>query len=291
MIRSMTGYGKSEAILKTGKITVEIKTLNGKNADIALKTFLIPRDKELAVRQKIANKLQRGNIDVFFGYEPNVTDTARQINKETVKEYYSQMEAIAQETGCPFPGENLMSTLVTLPDVFNFKREDLVNEDNWVLLEEAIDNALEEVDKYRRKEGVALYADITSRVRNIMEMEDEVEVYANERIEAVRAKIVKAIEDLGVQIDKSRFEQEMIYYMEKLDINEEKVRLRQHCSYFMDTIDKEEFPGKKLGFIIQEMGREINTTGSKANHYAMQQLVVRMKDELEKIREQSLNIL
>ena len=178
-----------------------------------------------------------------------------------------------------------------MPDVIDAKKQDVVTDDNWPLVEKAIDEALAAIDAYRVHEGEALYADVTGRVQTILKLYDEVEGYEAERISAVRERLQKNLEDLRVKVDAERFEQEMVYYLEKLDINEEKVRLRQHCKYFMDTIDGEPFPGKKLGFIIQEMGREINTTGSKANHASIQKCVVRMKDELEKIREQSLNIL
>ena len=170
-------------------------------------------------------------------------------------------------------------------------RQDVINEENWPVVEKAIDEALAAVNDYRAKEGEALYKDVTSRVQNILDLENQVEGFEKERIDAVREKLMKNLETLQQKVDPSRFEQEMIFYLEKLDINEEKVRLRQHCKYFIDTIDGEEYPGRKLGFIIQEMGREINTTGSKANHSGIQKLVVRMKDELEKVREQSMNIL
>ena len=178
-----------------------------------------------------------------------------------------------------------------MPDVIDAKKQDVITDANWPQVSLAIDEALDAIDDYRVREGQALYADVTGRVRTILALYDEVEGYESERIESVRARLMKNLEELKVKVDPERFEQEMVYYLEKLDINEEKVRLRQHCKYFMDTIDGEPFPGKKLGFIIQEMGREINTTGSKANHASIQKCVVRMKDELEKIREQSLNIL
>ena len=184
-----------------------------------------------------------------------------------------------------------MNSILRFPDVIDNTRQDIITEENWPEVEAAVEKAIENTNEFRAREGVALYKDVTGRVNNILKLEDEVESFEGERIAAVRSKIEKAISDLLLKPDQSRFEEEMIYYLEKLDINEEKVRLRQHCKYFMDTIDGEDFPGKKLGFIIQEMGREINTTGSKANHAGIQKVVVRMKDELEKIREQSMNIL
>ena len=185
----------------------------------------------------------------------------------------------------------ILASVLRFPDVIASKKDEIITEANWPEVEAAFDAALEEVDKYRRHEGEALYKDVTGRVQNILDLENEVENFESERVEVVRERILKAAEELQVKLDKERFEQEMIFWLEKYDINEEKVRLRQHCAYFLDTIDNEPCPGKKLGFIIQEMGREINTTGSKANNASIQKLVVRMKDELEKIREQSMNIL
>ena len=295
----MTGYGKAEAVLPAGKLTIEIKTLNGKNSDANIKTPLLPKDKELQVRQMIAESLVRGTIDFFITWEPS-SGAARKVNPDLVKEYFNQMKDIrnnltsyrAANFGDQARMDNeLLAGIMRFQDVFDSSRQDIITEDNWPVVEEAIQEALASVNDYRSREGEALYRDVTSRVRGIMELEDEVERLEGERIEAVREKLVKNLSDLQQKVDPSRFEQEMIFYLEKLDINEEKVRLRQHCRYFMDTIDGEPYPGRKLGFIIQEMGREINTTGSKANHAGIQKLVVRMKDELEKIREQSMNIL
>ena len=185
----------------------------------------------------------------------------------------------------------ILAAILRFPDAVTVKKEDVIDEENWPEVEAAFDRALDAVDDYRSREGAALYKDVTSRVQNILDLENEVEAHEQERMVTVKEKILKAAEELNVKLDKERFEQEMIFWLEKYDINEEKVRLRQHCAYFMDTIDGEAWPGKKLGFIIQEMGREINTTGSKANNASIQKAVVRMKDELEKIREQSMNIL
>lgn len=295
MIKSMTGYGKAVAQLPAGKLTVEIRSVNGKNADISIKSYLLPKDKEMEVRKKIADVLQRGSIDMFLNWEPNAADSAKSINVELAREYHSQILSMAEELGykhLPSVGQNeMIATILRMPDVIDSNKQEIINEENWPLVQAAIDEALDNINNYRIKEGAALYADVTSRVANILSIYNEVESCEQERTDSIRAKIVKAIEDLGLKPDKERLEQEMIFYIEKLDINEEKVRLRQHCKYFLDTIDGEPFPGKKLGFIIQEMGREINTTGSKANHAGMQKCVVRMKDELEKIREQSMNIL
>lgn len=299
MIKSMTGYGKAEAVLETGKLTIEIKTLNGKNSDANIKTQLLPKDKELEVRQMISESLVRGTIDFFMTWEPG-SGAAKQVNPDLVKEYFTQMKEIrnnltsyrAANFGDQARMDNeMLTSIMRFPDVMDNSRQDVVTEDNWPVVEGAIKKALQAVNDYRSKEGEALYADVTSRVKGIMDLEDEVEKLEPERIETVKERLLKNLSEIGQKVDPSRFEQELIFYLEKLDINEEKVRLRQHCRYFLDTIDSEPYPGKKLGFIIQEMGREINTTGSKANHAGIQKLVVQMKDELEKVREQSMNIL
>lgn len=287
----MTGYGKAEAQLESGKITIELRTLNGKTADISIKSQLLPKDKELLVRQKIADKLHRGTIDFFVTFEANAVSSAKHINQNLAEEYFRQIGALSEKLGVNADSALFLNTVLRFPDVIDNTRQDIINDENWPVVEKAIDQAIDNTNDYRSREGVALYKDVTSRVNNILKLEDEVESFDGERIATVRAKIEKAIAELMLKPDQSRFEEEMIYYLEKFDINEEKVRLRQHCKYFMDTIDGEAFPGKKLGFIIQEMGREINTTGSKANHAGIQKIVVRMKDELEKIREQSMNIL
>lgn len=289
----MTGFGKGEVQLETGKITIEIRTINGKNADISIKTSLIPRDKELQLRQKLSETLKRGTIDFFLNYEPNAAETAKKINEGLVKEYYNQICQIKQGLNIQSSESNdfILSAILRFPDIMDMKKTEIINDSNWNEVENAIDEAIKGVNNYRQIEGAALYKDVTGRVHNILELENLVESFEAERIEAVRTKLMKSLSDLKQKPDQSRFEQEMIFYLEKLDINEEKVRLRQHCKYFLETIDKDPAPGKKLGFIIQEMGREINTTGSKANHTEIQKTVVKMKDELEKIREQSMNIL
>ena len=286
MIKSMTGYGKAEAILAAGKLTVEIRTLNSKSADIGIKSSLLPKDKDILVRQKIAERLVRGTIDVYLTLEASAAESVKTIDADMVRAYCDQVAGIRGAVS-----EEVFAAILRFPDIISNKKEDVINEENWPEVEAAFDRALDAVDEYRNREGLALYKDVTGRVQNILDLELEVESHEKERVDAVRERILKAAEELGVKLDKERFEQEMIFWLEKYDINEEKVRLRQHCSYFMDTIDGEPYPGKKLGFIIQEMGREINTTGSKANNAAIQKAVVRMKDELEKIREQSMNIL
>ena len=291
MIKSMTGYGKGIAELTTGRLTLEIRTLNGKNCDINIKSSLLPKDKELSVRKTLADTLQRGTVDVLLTFEPKAGAAARQIDAALVENYFRQIHAIGCKVGIAMPKEEYLEAILRFPDVFDTGKQETVPEAEWPVVEAALQEALEALDAFRAQEGAVLYADVTSRVAKILALYDEVERHETERLDAVRERLLKAAEELRVKLDPERFEQEMIFYLEKLDINEEKVRLRQHCKYFMDTIDGEPYPGKKLGFIIQEMGREINTTGSKANHAEIQKLVVQMKDELEKIREQSMNIL
>lgn len=294
MIHSMTGYGKAEALLSGGKLTVEIRTLNGKTADINLKSQILPKDKELEIRSRIAAVLVRGTIDVYLTWEADASASARQINAEIAHSYLRGADELAERMGLKADDSlrgALLCSVLRMPDVAEVRKGEIFSEEDLSLIDEALKRCLDMVEEYREKEGQVLYRDVTSRVAKILSLYDGVESFESERTANMRAKILKAAEDLGVKLDKERFEQEMIFYIEKFDINEEKVRLRQHCKYFMDTIDSEPYPGKKLGFIIQEMGREINTTGSKANHSEIQKLVVQMKDELEKIREQSMNIL
>ena len=291
----MTGYGKAEAILETGKITVEVRSLNGKTADISIKTSMLPKDKEIAVRHKIANELTRGNIDFFVTFEPNAADSAKKINMDLAMEYFQQIEALGKKMGAhSLQSQNpndLLAMILRMPEVMDAKKQDVITDENWPVVEACIDEAIGNINEFRAKEGEILCNDVTEKVNNILEYSSQVEQYENERTEAIREKILSRFAELKAEPDQSRLEQEMIFYIEKLDINEEKVRLRQHCRYFLDTLNNEPNPGKKLGFIAQEMGREINTTGSKANHTEIQKIVVKMKDELEKIKEQSLNIL
>lgn len=299
MIQSMTGYGKADAQLKSGKLTLEVRTLNSKSADINIKSSLLPKEKELEVRKRLADRLVRGTIDLYLTYEAGAQDSAHTINAEVFHSYWkSAVKALDEETVFtktflkdPGVGSILANAVLRLPDVVEARKGDVVAPEDWPAVSDALDSALDQLCSYRATEGEALYKDVTSRVALIGRLYDQVEALEGERISAVREKLQKALEELGAKPNPERFEQELIFYLEKYDINEEKVRLRQHCKYFMEVIDSEPYPGKKLGFILQEMGREINTTGSKANHAGIQQLVVRMKDELEKIREQSMNIL
>lgn len=287
----MTGYGKSEAKLEEGTLTIELRSLNGKGSEINIKSPVLPKDKELEVRSRISGALVRGTIDLYLTWAPKSGDGGHSLNLDLLRSYIAQANQLARELKLPQSSNTILEAVLKMPDIVDSKKADVVTEDNWPTVSAAIDECIAKLQKYRSDEGAILYRDITSRVSKILALYDEVEKLEPTRVEAIKARITKAAEDANVKLDKERFEQEMIFYLEKLDINEERVRLRQHCKYFRETIDSEAYPGKKLGFIIQEMGREINTTGSKAGQADMQKLVVQMKDELEKIREQSMNVL
>ena len=290
MLKSMTGYGKSECLIGQDKYLVEIRSVNGKNADISLKTSIIPREKEVEVRQYITSALNRGNIDLFISVERGASEAARTINAAVVGDYVRQLRELSSSLASVIPEESLIPMALKMPDVFDTKTSELPDED-WEKLYGAIREAVSNLDEFRTREGASLRRDILGQVDKIESYVPQVEKYEKERIDTVRDRINSRMAELSFQPDENRMEQEMIFYLEKLDINEEKVRLRQHCRYFRETADKEEYPGRKLGFIAQEMGREINTMGSKANHAEIQEWVVKMKDELEKIKEQSLNVL
>lgn len=291
MIKSMTGYGKAECTLGNDRYRVEIRSVNGKNADISIKTPLIPREKEMEVRQHISQTLSRGSIDLFITVERSAENSAKTINADVVKNYLKQLESLSREAGVASPNpEALLPLALRMPDVFDAISKELTA-DEWDTLYGTIKKAAAGLDDFRTKEGESLQRDVFGQVDKIESYVAEVEKYEKERITAIREKIASRMAEIAADPDENRLEQEMIYYIEKLDINEEKVRLRQHCKYFRETAENEPLPGKKLGFIAQEMGREINTMGSKANHAEIQKWVVRMKDELEKIKEQSLNIL
>ena len=295
MFKSMTGYGKSEAIIEGSKYTVEIRSLNGKNADITLKTSLIPREKELEVRQMLTSTLNRGTIDLFINVEKDGAAGAATINRDVMKAYLTQIcdaldgtpwkDASKSEYSAP-----VLASVLRMPEVLETSKTELTGQ-NWELLYGAIKEAAARLDEFRTTEGATLRRDILSKVDMIESCIPQVEKYEKERIDAVRSRIDARLEELKVKVDQNRLEQEIILYIDKLDINEEKVRLAQHCRYFRETADGDPFPGKKLGFIAQEMGREINTLGSKANHAEIQKIVVMMKAELEKIKEQSMNVL
>lgn len=291
MIKSMTGYGKAECHLGQDKFLFEIRSVNGKNADISLKTSVIPREKESEVRQYIAQKLSRGNIDLFVTVEKGERNYARPINSSVVTNYINQIRSLAAENGIDITDDTILPMVMKMPDVFEQQVVEEFSDIQWSEMFGAISGAVAALDDFRLKEGESLRRDVLGQVDKIEAYVEEVEQYEKERIVAVRERIESRMKELSFEPDQNRMEQEMIFYIEKLDINEEKVRLRQHCKYFRETADGEELVGRKLGFIAQEMGREINTMGSKANHAQIQKIVVKMKDELEKIKEQTLNIL
>ena len=235
------------------------------------------------------------NIDFFVTYEPNTADGAKKINADLAVEYYQQISALGSRIGTEdLVSKNpndLLAMILRMPEVMDVKKQDVITDENWPVVEACIDQALASINAFRAHEGEVLHKDVTDNVNKILDYSKQIEAFETERVQAIRERILSRFAELNAEPDQSRLEQEMIYYIEKLDINEEKVRLRQHCQYFLDTINNEPNPGKKLGFIAQEMGRELNKTGSKANHTEIQKLVVKMKDELEKIKEQSLNIL
>jgi len=283
MIQSMTGYGKSVIQLPTKKITLEIKSLNSKNLDLNTRTPAIYREKEISIRRKLAKELTRGKIDLSFYIETTAEETTTNINKAIVTNYLKQLDEIHKEA------DNL-SIAMRLPDVLKTEREEF-DDDEWSIIEKGVDEAIVQLQIFRKDEGKVLNDDFIFRIEAIRKNLEEIILLDEERLKAVRERLLKAINELEVTVDENRFEQEMIYYLEKLDITEEKVRLNNHLDYFINELNSDISNGKKLGFISQEIGREINTIGSKANFAPMQKLVVQMKDELEKIKEQLLNVL
>ena len=292
MVQSMTGYGKAEALCGDNKFVVEIKSVNGKGAEISLKTQLIPRDKDIEVRKMLSATLIRGNIDLFASIESTDSVAEKSINGELFLSYYNRLREIAEVVGDQSLNiGNVAEAILRIPDVLDSQKKEL-DQEQWQVLSYAIEQAIVSMQEFRKTEGEILKKDLIIRVDLILEYLSEIDKYEDERISTVKERLLSRLEEVAsLPVDNNRFEQEVIYYLEKLDITEEKVRLRQHCAYFIDTIENEDTPGKKLGFIAQEMGREINTLGSKANHAEIQRWVVRMKDELEKIKEQVLNIL
>ena len=283
MIQSMTGYGKSVIQLDTKKITLEIKSLNSKNLDINTRFPSIYREKEIEIRRLIARELDRGKVDMSFYIESTTTETSTKINTGIVANYIEQLETIGKEA-------DILSIAMRLPDVLKTEREELDDEE-WGVIKSGIIAAIKDLQVYRSSEGKELKNDFENRIETLKDKLEKIMLLDSERLEEVRTRLKKAISELKQTIDENRFEQELIYYLEKLDITEEKVRLKNHLSYFLSELNSNDSNGKKLGFISQEMGREINTIGSKANFAPMQKLVVEMKDELEKIKEQLLNVL
>jgi len=290
MIKSMTGFGKGEVALPSKKITVEVRSLNSKQLDLAVRMPGIFRQKEFELRSVAAAAIQRGKADITVTVENTAVSTSATVNKEIFGEYMRQVNEALIYSGVSADYDAIVPAVLRMPEVVSAQTESLTEEESAALMQ-ALNIALEQFNSFREQEGATLIADLLRRVDLIEEYKRQVEPFEATRAETIKNRIRENLAQLKVDIDTNRLEQEMIFYIEKLDINEEKVRLRQHCRYFLDTLADEPNPGKKLGFIAQEMGREINTTGSKANHTEIQKLVVRMKDELEKIKEQSLNIL
>ncbi|ULC59574.1 YicC family protein [Flaviramulus sp. BrNp1-15] len=285
MIYSMTGYGKSVLQLPTKKITIELKSLNSKNLDLNARMPSIYREKELTIRKKLADKLVRGKIDFSIYVEATADDTSTQINTPVVKQYMKQLREVVNSDDL-----ELLKMAVRFPDALNTVREE-IDENEWKAIEIEINNAINDLVDHRLDEGKVLEQDFNNRITSIENLLEQVIAMDPERVEGVRERLLKGVEELKEKYDENRFEQELVYYIEKFDITEEKVRLKNHLNYFTECLNSKDSNGKKLGFISQEMGREINTIGSKSNYAPMQQLVVQMKDELEKIKEQLLNVL
>lgn len=288
MIQSMTGYGKSVLHLSDKKVTIEIKSLNSKNLDLNVRIPTYYRIKELQVRKELASSLVRGKVDFSIFIEMTAEETSTKVNKGVVSEYMQQLRNVVQ-AGSTNDVE-LLKMAVKMPDALKTEREEL-DEDEWKEINVNIKKAIKEIIQYRTDEATSLEDDFKLRIKNIQTFLTEVRSLDKARIEFVKERLKKAIDELKVTTDENRFEQELIYYLEKLDINEEKVRLANHLSYFLQELASPDSNGKKLGFIVQEIGREINTIGSKANFAPMQKAVIQMKNELEKIKEQILNVL
>ena len=286
MIHSMTGFGKASLQLPTKKITVEIKSLNSKGLDLNTRMPSVFREMELGLRNQISQRLERGKVDFSLYVEVTGEETTSKINVPIIKGYINQMKAViptADET-------ELMKMAVRMPDALKTERDE-IDENEWKQIQTVIDEALENITNFRKDEGASLEKEFQLRIANIEKLMNEAVSYDAERVETVKTRLRTALDELKVNVDENRFEQELIFYLEKYDITEEKVRLGNHLNYFLETLNGTEANGRKLGFITQEMGREINTMGSKSNHTEMQKLVVMMKDELEKIKEQVLNVL
>lgn len=281
----MTGYGKSVLQLPTKKISIELKSLNSKNLDLNARMPSMYRAKELGIRKLIANHLYRGKVDFSLYVEITGEDTSSKINQTVVKEYIKQLKEVVDGDTT-----ELLKMAIRMPDAITTERDD-IDEDEWTLINDEIHTAIANIVEYRKDEGAILKQDFTARIATLERLLEAVITMDPERIEGVRARLEKGVADLKEKVDENRFEQELVYYIEKFDITEEKVRLENHLNYFIKALNSDDSNGKKLGFITQEIGREINTIGSKSNYAPMQKLVVQMKDELEKIKEQLLNVL
>ena len=291
MIQSMTGYGKAVVAFKEKKINVEIKSLNSKQLDLQTRIAPLYREKEMEIRQLVATAVVRGKVDFCLWVERDATAEATPINAALVENYYLQMKDISSKIGIPM-SDDPFYTLLRMPDVLTRTEQETLSDEEWVVARTAVNEALNALVSFRQQEGAALEKKFTEKIDNIARLLAEIEPYEKGRVEKIRQRITEGLQQIpGVEYDKNRLEQELIYYIEKLDISEEKQRLTNHLKYFRETMAEPAGQGKKLGFIAQEMGREINTTGSKSNQAEMQNIVVKMKDELEQIKEQVLNAL
>lgn len=287
----MTGYGKAIATYGNKKICAEIKSLNSKAMDLSTRIAPLYREKEMEIRTLIAQSLERGKVDFSLWIEEDSASLATPINKGLVESYYRQIKSISETTGIPEP-EDWFATLLRMPDVLTRTEIKELSDEEWNVARGAVTEAIERLMEFRQQEGAALEKKFNEKIDNIASLLASIAPYEQERTEKIRERILENLQkSLGVEYDNNRFEQELIFYIEKLDINEEKQRLTNHLKYFRETMQEGHGQGKKLGFIAQEMGREINTTGSKSNHAEMQNIVVKMKDELEQIKEQVLNVM
>ncbi len=291
MIQSMTGYGKSTATAKGKKIHVEVKSLNSKALDLSTRIAPIYREKEMEIRTMLSKSLERGKVDFCIWVEKDEAQSATPINGAILNHYYQQIKTISEENQIPLP-QDWFATLLRMPDVMSRAEVEELDEEEWNIARSTIEEAINKLMEFRKQEGKALQAKFSEKIHNIAELMKSIEPFEQSRTERIRQRMTEALSSIpNVEYDKNRLEQEMIYYIEKLDINEEKQRLSNHLRYFMETMETGHGQGKKLGFIAQEMGREINTTGSKSNQAEMQNIVVKMKDELEQIKEQVLNVM
>ncbi|WP_418551821.1 YicC/YloC family endoribonuclease [Prevotella sp.] len=291
MIQSMTGYGKSVVTFNEKKINVEIKSLNSKALDLSTRIAPLYREKEMEMRQMISKALIRGKVDFSIWIEKDAAVDATPVNGALVENYYHQIKDIAAKTGMPEP-QDWFSVIMRMPDVMSKTEAEVLTDEEWAVARTGVEQALQALVEFRKQEGAALYNKFSEKLDNITALLASIEPYEKSRVEKIRGRIVEGLKSIPeIEYDKNRLEQELIYYIEKLDINEEKQRLANHLKYFRETMNDGIGQGKKLGFIAQEMGREINTTGSKSNQADMQNIVVKMKDELEQIKEQVLNVL
>lgn len=290
MIQSMTGYGKSVAELPNKKVHVEIKSLNSKSLDLTTRIAPVYREKEMEIRGEISKKLERGKVDFALWIDKSVS-VSGMINPVVFENYHRQIKEISDSMGIPVP-QDWFQTILRISDVFTMPETEELSGEEWEAVSAAINESIDHLIAFRKQEGDALEKKFREKISNIQELLYRVEPYEKERVEKIKSRIIESLEkELKVDYDKNRFEQELIYYIEKLDISEEKQRLQNHLDYFLQTLYNGHGQGKKLGFIAQEMGREINTMGSKSNNAEMQNIVVRMKDELEQIKEQVLNVM